>query len=178
VLAETVQPVVMLHDLSQSPASNYPSFRQAYIAALFAGNLFTLGWLTNPVGSGVMVRVKRIEISLQPGLGAIYNVFPANILNVTQKSFPTNVLGNVALTGIRSSQGQTSFQPNALLGGNGDWGMYIVLARTLLTILPNDMVLSPGSAVAFGNAVAGVIGDQHCVTLDWTEEPAVVPGVQ
>lgn len=199
-LAETVQPVAIIADVSKIPTgTEFRAYRFSIESvAAVAPNNFPVVQFLNPSflfdGSvnGTLVRLKNVEVTFKSAIAGIH-VYFSHVSYVAQggatnTGLQTNPLGEgISLAPARNRNSVAIVSPSsgAATFGSLDWGLYGQLAQSSLYRFPFDDVELPPA----GQLVVGIIGGTQAapvgitageyidVTFEWTEEtqPRPVP---
>jgi hypothetical protein len=167
-LSETVQPVVMIADVSRTAGSGpgYGTFRGAASATLGA-NTFCRFALENPAGSGVLVNVRAWQTS---GSAAVtWGVGPTSTLLGGARSKQSDDLFQGGTLPVKFSTAQVAFEITAASTSTAFWGLYT--SGAAITNNPYNMLIPPGLALSVGLATAGVAAQVFVISFEWTEEP-------
>lgn len=173
-MSETVTPVVLIADVSQQPggSTGYASFRGGTSQQAAGANVFVVAFLTNPAGSGVLARVRAIEVSV-PNFG-IYGIEPfvsdpGGAPQIQTDGVDAPLLGSFSRCKVFGNIGPASFVPNTF------WGTWQFPSNSVQFIRPSNIVIPPGLTLAIGSSFGITVGLNFLCTFEWDEFPPATP---
>lgn len=180
-LNEGVQPVMVIGDLTREPVgSSSKTYRASFIMIVAGLNVFTAANLLNPLGSGVRLRVLKLELGTNGqakefGIGPRIGVAPNGVRAISTNAMDPSIVSTVPVVIPVSSAANLVSQTGAAAIVPNDWGYFTVLNSTLLAIAFDDMTLYPGQSLSAGNRTPGAITDAVFVNMEWREETLTQP---